>query len=1047
MTFSPTAANPSPALFAAALLAAAAAQAAGAAIPDKVDFNFHVKPILSDRCYFCHGPDDKQRKAKLRLDRKEDAFRALKDAGDGWQVVRPGDIAHSALVMRINSTDPDEMMPPPESKLSLTAEEKAVLQRWVEQGAEWKEHWAFLPVQPPSVPPVPDGGNAIDGFVAQQLSKSGGHLQKEAPREKLIRRAAFALTGLPPSLAEIDAFLADQSPAAFETVVDRYLASPAYGERMTVDWCDIARFADTYGYQNDRHRDMSPWRDWVIRAFNNNLPYDKFITWQLAGDLLEKPERDQLIATAFNRNHRQTNEGGSVDEEFRVEYVNDRVTTYGTAFLGLTLECCRCHDHKFDPVTTRDFYSLFAFFQNINESGLYSHFTDATPAPSLMLTTAAQDQELAAAEQAIHEAEEKLLQTKESRRGEFSKWLATRPAILETPDCTGDFPFENLNGGKAGNRANAAAPGQAFEGPQIAPGKTGNALHLDGENGVNLSPGGDFTRDQPFSIALWLKTPDVKERAVIFHRSQAWSDAGSQGYQLLIEDGKISAAIIHFWPGNAISIKSRETVPVKEWTHVVMCYDGTSRASGLAIYINGKPAPCDVIQDRLYKTVNGGATKLTIGQRFRDRGFKGGALDELKIFTRSLTALEAAQFAGLPAAPDDALLFDYWLSAIDPVTRKDRESLTALRRQRSSIADGIPELMVMHELPQPKPAFVLKRGAYDSRGAEVNADIPAAIMAFDRTWPRNRLGLAKWTTHPRHPLTARVVVNRFWTQMFGRGLVATPEDFGNQGSLPSHPDLLDWLAHEFVTSGWDVKHLLRTIALSATWRQESSTATEMMTADPDNIQLARGPRFRLPAEMLRDNALAISQLLVRKQGGPSVKPYQPEGIWEEKGGGWSYQPDKGEGLYRRSLYTYWKRTAPPPAMETFDAAKREVCTARRQITATPLQALVLLNDTQHVEAARVTAARLLKDHGDDAAAALTAAFRLCTSRRPSPRELAVLMKLHNAQLAAYRRAPDEAQQLAKAGESPAAGADLPALAALTIVVSTLMNHAECVTLR
>jgi hypothetical protein len=1025
-------------------LLCAAAAPAPAAVPEKVDFNFHVKPILSDRCYYCHGPDDKTREAKLRLDRNEDALRALKDR-DGWHVIKPGAPAQSSVIERILSTDPDEMMPPPKSKLSLTADEKAILTKWIEQGAEWKDHWAFLPVSAPPVPEIPEGGNAIDAFLTRTLQKTGQKLKPEATKEKLIRRASFALTGLPPSLEQIDAFLADNAPDAFARVVDQFLASPAYGERMAVDWCDIARYADTYGYQNDRHRDMWPWRDWVIRAFNDNLPFDQFITWQLAGDLLENPTRDQRIATAFNRHHRQTNEGGSVDEEFRVEYVNDRTTTYGTAFLGLTLECSRCHDHKYDPVSMRDYYSLTSFFANVQESGLYSHFTNATPAPSLLLSTPDQEQKLKDAAAAIAAQETKVRSLRASRKEAFAAWNASRPATLAIPDRAGHFGFESLDGGKSPNSDNAQAPASAFENPQLAPGKSGSTLQLDGENGVTIPAGGQLTRDDPFTIGLWIKPSSLAERAVIFHRSRAWSDAGSQGFELLMENGRLTASVIHFWPGNAISIRTREAVAVNAWTHVAMAYNGSSRAGGLSLWINGTRADCEVVWDKLYKGINeAGVNEITIGQRFRDRGFKGGAVDEFHVFTRQLTAPEIATLAGAPL-PEDAW-FDYWLSAVDEMARAETAALTALRRQRSAAGDRIPELMVMEELQTPRKTYTLNRGAYDSRGQEVVAGVPDAILPWDAAWPKNRLGLAKWTTDARNPLTARVTVNRLWTQMWGRGLVATPEDFGNQGSLPSHPEILDWLAAEFIRSGWNVKHILRTIALSQAWRQDSRGSAEEMAADPENILLARGPRFRLPAEMIRDNALAVSGLLVSKLGGPSVKPYQPEGIWEEKGGGWSYQPDKGEGLYRRSLYTYWKRTAPPPAMETFDTAKREVCSARRQVTNTPLQALVLMNDVQHVEAARVTAAQLLTRFPAPEAAS-KAAFRHCTSREPAAAELQVLLQYYETQRSAFAASPSEAAALLKFGEAPAPSGDPAATAAMTMVVSTLFNHAECVTLR
>ena len=1017
----------------------------GAAVPEVIDFNFHVKPILSDRCFLCHGPDERNRKAKLRLDRREDALRAAPDAGPDWQVIRPGDPDRSTLMARIASTDPDEVMPPPESHLTITADEREILRRWIADGAPWRDHWSFLPVTPPAVPPAPEDGNEIDGFVGKSLAASGRALRPAAPKERLLRRAALVLTGLPPEADALAAFMADAGPDAFPRAVDRLLSSPAYGERMAADWCDIARYADTYGYQNDRHRDVWPWRDWVIRAFNANLPYDRFITWQLAGDLLPNPTRDQVVATAFNRLHRQTNEGGSVEEEFRVEYVNDRVTTYGTAFLGLTLECSRCHDHKYDPVSMRDFYSLFAFFQNIDESGLYAHFTDDTPTPALPLTTPEQETKLAALTKEAVAAEAALAALAASRRPAFEAWRANVPDQLPLPDELAHLKFDDL----ASNSAAGGAPAHPFENPQLVEGREGKALGLDGENGVKLDAGGNFTREQPFSVALWLRTPDVKDRAVVFHRSAAWTDAASRGYQLLIEDGRLSAALVHFWPGDAVCVRTTEPVTPGQWTHVVMTSDGSGRASGLRLHVNGRPAACEVVRDHLTRNIHGGeASQVTIGQRFRDRGFKGGTVDEFRLFSRALTAPEIAQLAGAAPVRDDAALFDYWLSAHDPEWRASVARLQQARVAQHAVSDGVPALMVMAELPQPKPAWLLTRGAYDARGEKVEAGTPAAILPFDPSWPRHRLGLARWTTDPRQPLTARVVVNRLWAQVFGRGIVNTLDDFGNQGSLPSHPELLDWLAHRFMNTGWDVKAMLRLMVLSRTWRQESGGDAASFRDDPENIALARGPRFRLPAEAIRDSALAVSGLLVPRIGGPGVKPYQPPGIWEEKGGGWSYQPDAGEGLWRRSLYTYWKRTAPPPAMETFDAAKREVCVARRQVTSTPLQALVLMNDEQYLEAARVTGEQLVAAHGADTAALCRTAFRRVLGRDPSAVEAAALERLFAAQADHYAGRPDAAAALLKIGRRPpATGLDPVRTAAAMLVVSTLLNHDEFSTLR
>ncbi len=534
---------------------------------------------------------------------------------------------------------------------------------------------------------------------------------------------------MPPTLAEIDAFLADRDPGAYERLVDRLLASPRFGERMAVDWLDLARYADTHGYQADVYRATWPWRDWVVRAFNADLPYDRFVTWQLAGDLLPNSSRDQVLATAFNRHHRQTNEGGSIEEEFRAEYVADRTNTFSTAFLGLTLECARCHSHKYDPITQKEYYQLSAFFATIDEFGLYSHFTDATPTPTLLLTPPVRDRAIAAAEARIRDAEAGFARLAGGRTEAFHAWLKS-PAGSRKPILTGligDYPLEAIEGTTVVNRADAKTPGQTSENPEVVEGKVGRGLRLSGENNVTL-PLGNFDRWQPFSLALWIKTPDYKDRAVIVHRSMAWTDAGSRGYQLLIEDGKLSVGLIHFWPGNAIGIRAREPLAIGKWTHVAIAYDGSSRAAGLALYVDGRRADCEVIRDKLTKNITGGGNDhLTVGQRFRDRGFKNGLVDEIKVFDRALTPLEAAQLHDGkslaevltldPSRLDEARrkgLFAYYLANVDGEYRRHLAALTALRKERSALVDPVPEIMVMKEMRRPRPTFVLKRGAYDA---------------------------------------------------------------------------------------------------------------------------------------------------------------------------------------------------------------------------------------------------------------------------------------------------------------------------------------------
>ena len=1017
--------------------------------PDRaqVVFNRDIRPLLSENCFKCHGPDARARQAGLRFDRREGALALLE--GGGAAIV-PGKRGMSRMMIRVADERASHRMPPPEENKRLTTQQVELLGRWIDQGAAWQEHWAFIAPQRPPVPAVRNSSwirDPIDAFILSRLERAGLDPSPEADKQALIRRVSFDLTGLPPELGEIDAFVSDESPRAYEKVVDRLLASAHYGERMAGDWLDLARYADTYGYQNDRERSVWPYRDWVIRAFNDNLSYDRFITWQLAGDLLEEPTRDQRLATAFNRLHRQTNEGGSVEEEYRVEYVADRAQTFGTAMLGLTTECARCHDHKYDPISQVEYYRLFAFFNSIDESGLYSHFTDAVPTPTLRLTTPEQEVRIGELESQVAQAEQELAAAALSRRAAFEQWLSGPAPDPVMSDMIGDYSFDSLAENQAVNRAERAKPGKALDNPQLVDGVRGKAVKLNGENNVHFPGVGEFTRVDPFSVSLWIRIPEFKDRAVIFHRSRAWTDAASQGYQLLIEDGRLSASLIHFWPGNAIRVRTAAAAPIGRWVHVVVTYDGSSRAAGLTIYVDGEPAAVETVRDNLTKGITGGgALVFTVGQRFRDRGFKSGLVDELKVFGRCITPLEAAQLhdgrslldAVAKADHNAGALLAYYLSNHDARFREQLDNLRDSRRQLAKALDAVEEIMTMAELPSPRPAYLLERGAYDARRQQVQPGTPAAIMPFSSELPPNRLGLARWLSDPRHPLTARVAVNRFWQILFGRGIVVTSENFGSQGALPTHPELLDYLAREFVESGWDVKTMLHRLVSSATYRQSSRAGPQARKRDPDNTLLSRSPSRRLSAEMIRDQALAVSGLLVRRIGGPSVKPYQPPGLWQEKSGV-VYKPDTGEGLHRRSLYTFWKRTSPPPSMMIFDAAKRDVCVARRQVTNTPLQALVLLNDPQFVEAARALAERVLAEGGRAEDDRITFAFRLLTGRRPTRPELSTLRRLQADLLAmSARRAvrPDDEN-------TPGS----PELAACTLICSTLMSYDAAVTIR
>ncbi len=1009
-----------------------------------VDFPREVLPILSDNCFHCHGPAETGRKAGLRLDLREGAFRMK----EGRTVVAPGKPEASELVKRLYTEDPDDLMPPPESHRSLTTGQKDLLKRWVAEGAPWGKHWAFESVQVRVVPAVTNVAwprNDLDRFILERLEKEGLTPSAEAPIETLARRASLDLVGLPPQEEELRRLTADPTPGAYEAYVDRLLASPAYGERFASEWLDLARYADTYGFQADVERDLSPWRDWVIRAINSNLPYDQFLTWQLAGDLLPEATQDQVLATAFNRLHRQTNEGGSIEEEWRAEYVSDRVHTVGTSILGLTLECCRCHDHKFDPISQRDYYSLFAFFNNIDESGLYSHFTTATPTPTMFLYRDGQAARHATLKEGLAQAQAAVRSAEAAVR--------TMPADSEivVPTPIARYPFDWVEGGKSPNvvATNGAAEGAI----RLVEGVHGQALEFNGDDAVTCSGIGRFARTDRFSLALRLRPEELKPRAVVLHCSQAWTDSGSRGYELVLDAGRPSFALIHFWPGNAIAIRAKSPLPIGEWSQVTVTYDGTSQAAGLRMFVNGRSIECEVVRDHLYKDIQhrsewgdsgAGSHWLSLGARFRDNGFRRGRVDDLEVYDVDLTAAEVGRIAGRgeESSPNDRLA---WQAARkDAGVQQAREESRRLAREEDTFVTGLKEIMVMQEMPGRRPTHVLARGAYDAPTTPVDPATPERIFPFPDGLPRNRLGLARWITDPRHPLTSRVGVNRAWKLHFGRGLVSTVEDFGMQGRAPTHPELLDWLASRFMETGWDRKALHRLLVTSATYRQTSVVSPLLAQRDPENLLLARGPRHRLSAEVVRDRALAVSGLLVGKMGGRSVKPYQPAGVWEESGTGKTYTQDHGDALYRRSLYTFWRRTAPPPSMLTFDAPSREVCTAKRETTSTPMQALVLLNDPQFLEAARVLAQRVWKELPDDASR-LRSLFREVLGRDANDREGKVLMRLLAEQREGFRQRPEAAARFVGIGESTRDESFPPTeLAAATVLVSTLMNHDEFV---
>ena len=1050
-------------------------------LPEVIDFNFHVKPILSDRCYACHGPDKENQEADLRLDTPEAAFASLA-SGEGHAIV-PGKLNKSEVYHRIVSDDPEYVMPPPESHLKLTAEEKAILVKWIEQGAEYKPHWAFIKPEKPE-PPVTENKDwsisPIDDFVLARLEREGLTPAQEADKTTLIRRLSFDLTGLPPTLEEIDQFLADDSPNAYEKLVDRLLASDAYGERMAANWMDMARYADSDGYLDDKHRDFSPWRDWVINAFNENMPYNQFATWQLAGDLVPEPTQESVLATAFNRLHKKNSEAGIVFEEYRQEYVADRVSTLGQAFMALSLECARCHDHKYDPISQADFYKVSGFFNSTREIGTPVYGPDQTPGPSLLLSSEEQEDIIRFVNQKIEGFENKLSQHQAAPGQPYEDWRA-KSNITEAKlkqrikrDLAAHYPFDQVQSTNdeftSANLIDGRKPATLKE-PIIKEGKKGNAFFVSDYNSVKLGEkGGWYERTEPFSVSLWLHPDTVYEEVGVFYHCEDLR-LGYKGYSLHLADNHLQFIMAHSWPYNSIQLTTEDALPAKEWAQVTITYDGSSQAEGVKLYVNGQPAEVSVDHDNLYKGIlyeynihTYGFNGFTLGQRVHIIPFKNGGIDEIKVYDRNLTDLEVlysynpaeamVMINNQSSEEREPLLREYYLTHFDVSDRVLRDSLHQRRVELNNLLNEIPEIMVMGDREEPRPTYILDRGLYDARTQEVQPGVPESVLAYDESLPQNRWGLTQWLFDEDNPLTSRVFVNRIWQMHFGAGLVETAEDFGNQGALPSHPELLDWLAVTFQESGgrqsgWDIKALHKEIVMSATYRQSSAVTPALAEKDPDNILLARGPRFRLPAEMIRDNALAISGLLAEEVGGPSVYPYQPEGLWDELSNkSWRYQylQEPGDGLYRRSLYTIWKRTAPPPSMLIFDAPERGVCTVRRRATSTPLQALVLLNDPQYLEAARVLAERLIKENQQDTTQQLEKAFRLITGRSPEEPEISMLTEFYAKEINRFENNPQDALAYLSIGEAEL-DQSLPTVqvAALATVSNAIMNTNEAYT--
>ena len=1000
-------------------------------IPDEVAFNIDIKPILSDKCYQCHGPDEQNRIAGLRLDTEHGIF-SKNERGNRAFV--PKKLRSSEAISRMLSDDPEEVMPPPESKISLNDKEKALMVKWVEQGAKWNEHWAFIApdekIQIPSNNTQWIQNNAIDNFIQKKLSEHQLQPSDEASKLQLLRRLTMDLTGIPPTLAEIDLFLNDTSENAYGNAVDRLLQSDAFAERMALEWLDVARYADSHGLHADGIRNAYPWRDWVIKAFQNNMPYDQFITEQLAGDLLPSPTRDQKIATAFNRNHPMTGEGGVIEEEIRVEYVTNRTNTVGTALLGLTLECAKCHDHKFDPISQKEYFKMSSFFNNVKELGMTPNDGDFGPIEHL--TTKDQDSILSYIDNLI---------TDYSKQEINEKPTLTKPLVY--------LGFEGIQKNRAVDKVKHVKASGKLE---LVDGKNGNAASFDHMyDDIKIHELNHFESSTPFTVSLWskLKKDNHKTKALVGNaglKAHSW-----KGWEVYLDSiNRPALKIVSELPHNYIHVSAIDPVALDDWNHITASYNGNLKADGVSIYVNGKPVATKIHYDGLNGSIKRDKKSgIIVGKAYRrftgDNGIFTGEIDELYIYNGHILPHEAKKIFEQSTNTSNIEVLAYNNNSAH------KKKIVKLVNQKIKLLDTVPAIMVMKDMPEKRKTYVLNRGVYNNHGEEVSAGGIAKVLPYDSTaYEANRLGLSKWLFDANNPLTARVAVNRYWQMIFGTGIVSTPEDFGNQGALPTHPKLLDWLAVEFKKYDWDIRKLLKLMVTSYTYKQSSHIASEKYAIDPENNWLSRAPRYRLQAEFIRDNALASSGLLNTKVGGKSSKPYQPEGLWIEVGNYSQallrYKKDKGDSQYRRSMYTLIRRTSPPPFMTIFDAPNREICTVKRESTNTPLQALVLLNDPQFVEAARALACRLGSKYGDDFETIINSGFLLALTREVSQKELEILERLYEQQLQHFSEKPEELSNYLAVGDFKVPEhLNKKKIAALAVVCSTILNMDEAYT--
>ena len=1019
---------------------------------EPISFNRDIRPILTNHCYQCHGPDQEHREADLRFDEPLSAFAQR----DGSAAIVPMDPSKSVLMHRILEKDDSLRMPPPDLKKDLNQTQIDLLERWISEGANYEDHWAFIT---PNRPAIPNNDstwtqNPIDEFVLSKMRKLGLSPNSAAGKEILLRRITLDLTGMPPTIAEIDSFLSDQRPDAYEAVVLRLLNSPRFGERMAVDWMDAARYGDSSVFHADGPRDMWAWRDWVIRAFNSNKSYKAFTMEQIAGDLLPEPTVDQLVASGFNRNHGTTDEGGAIAEEYRVEYIVDRIKTTSTVWLGLTLECAQCHDHKYDPFSQEEYYQLFAYFNQASDRGMQTRRGNEPPV--VQVPNLKNQAKLPQANTQLEGHKSDVEQYRISAEDAYNDWLTTveeeakqGPQLPEGRQFFIDFTEQEGTSVAANNQPASIG---SFKGtPQWISDDSGTAVQLDGKSFVEYAKDlANYEGTEAFSFGAFIKPTKNLSGAIL---SRMKDSNNFKGYDFLLSGGKIEVHIISQWPANAIKVTSKDSVIADKLQHVMLTYDGSRKASGIALYIDGKAQELTIQQDSLKDTIKAD-THFKVGSRDNSLFFQG-LIYSISGYARQLGPEEVKLDAGQDAITPILVKASEDRTAEEIKVLKERyfaqdkqfQALTkrvqAKQQEIDDLNKPLTSVMVMGDVQQMRTTYILDRGNYATprKDKEILPSIPATLDLGQTDLPLNRLGLAQWLTDSQHPLTSRVTVNRIWQMFFGHGIVKTIGDFGSQGEMPTHPDLLDWLAVDFVESDWNVKRLIYLIATSATYQQSSYASNHALSIDSANRYYSRGPRFRLQAEFIRDTALAAGGLLLNDIGGPGVKPYQPAGLWNEVSlsGNVRFKQDEGANNYRRSMYTYWKRSAPAPAMTIFDVPTREKCVVQRPRTNTPLQALVTLNDPQYLEAARGLGNRMLQ-HSEDVPQQLAYGYRLATGRTPTPQTLQILNDYLDSEITRFRDDQEAARKfLSLKDDTPTLTTEQIQQAAYTLLSNLLLN--------